>query len=126
MSALESGVASVAVASGTAAISMTMMALASSGDNFVSASTVQGGTLHLFSKLGAQFGLQCHLVATNNAEDYAALIDEKTKFIFVESISNPKGEVPDISALAAVASLHGVPLIVSQEPSLPLNTASWM
>ncbi|KAK2873486.1 hypothetical protein FQN49_002323 [Arthroderma sp. PD_2] len=111
MAALEGGVAACATASGTAAISMTLMALAKVGDNIVSASTVHGGTYHQFKVLAHQLGIECRFVSTNDPEDYRAKLDSKTKFIFVESISNPKYSVPDFEALADIAHSHGIPLI---------------
>ncbi|KAJ5668552.1 uncharacterized protein N7477_007122 [Penicillium maclennaniae] len=96
MAALEGGVAACAVASGTAAVSMTLMALAGVGDNIV---------------LAPQLGIECRFVPSNDPEDFRALIDEKIKFLFVESISNPKYTVPDFEALAEIAHANGIPLI---------------
>jgi O-acetylhomoserine/O-acetylserine sulfhydrylase len=112
MAALEGGVAACATASGTAAVSMTLMALAGVGDNIVASSTVHGGTYHQFKVLAPQLGIECRFVASNEPEDFRALLDDKTKFIFVESISNPKYTVPDFEALADIAHSHGIPLIV--------------
>ncbi|KAJ5128764.1 LolC-2 [Penicillium atrosanguineum] len=111
MAALEGGVAACAVVSGTAAVSMTLMALAGVGDNVVAVSTVHGGTYHQFKVLAPQLGIGCRFVPSNDPEDFRALIDEKTKFIFVESISNPKYTVPHFEALAEIAHTHGIPLI---------------
>ncbi|KAM5465228.1 Homocysteine/cysteine synthase [Microsporum audouinii] len=111
MAALEGGVAACATASGTAAVSMTLMALAKVGDNIVASSTVHGGTYHQFKSLAPQLGIECRFVSSNEPEDFRALLDSQTKFIFVESISNPKYTVPDFEALAEIAHSHGIPLI---------------
>ncbi|KAG2002785.1 hypothetical protein GB937_009551, partial [Aspergillus fischeri] len=100
-----------ATASGTAAVSMTLMALAGVGDNIVASSTVHGGTYHQFKVLAPQLGIECRFVASNEPEDFRALLEGKTKFIFVESISNPKYTVPDFETLADITHSHGVPLI---------------
>jgi O-acetylhomoserine/O-acetylserine sulfhydrylase len=109
---MEGGVAAVAVASGTAAVTMTLMALAAVGDNIVSASSVHGGTYHLFKALGPQIGIECRFISDTNPASFEAKIDSKTKFIFVETVSNPKYDVPDISPLAKIAHDHGIPFIV--------------
>ncbi|OQE17852.1 hypothetical protein PENSTE_c019G00754 [Penicillium steckii] len=111
MAALEGGVAACAVASGTAAVSMTLMALAGVGDNIVATSTVHGGTYHQFKVLAPQLGIECRFVTSNDPEDFRSLVDENTKFLFVESISNPKYTVPDFEALAEIAHANGIPLI---------------
>ncbi|CAP79557.1 O-acetylhomoserine [Penicillium chrysogenum] len=112
MAALEGGVAACAVASGSAAVSMTLMALAGIGDNIVASFHVHGGTLHQFKVLAPQLGIESRFVTSNDPEDFRSKIDEKTKFIFVESISNPKYVVPDLEALAKIAHSKGIPLIV--------------
>lgn len=91
---------------------MTLMALAGVGDNIVSASTVHGGTYHQFKVMARQLGIECRFVSSNDPEDFRPLVDDKTKFIFVESISNPKYDVPDFEALAEIAHGSGIPLIV--------------
>ncbi|PKX88986.1 uncharacterized protein P174DRAFT_471495, partial [Aspergillus novofumigatus IBT 16806] len=77
----------------------------------VASSTVHGGTYHQFKVLAPQLGIACRFVASNEPEDFRALLDDKTTFIFVESISNPKYTVPDFEALADIAHSHGIPLI---------------
>ncbi|KAK1139476.1 Homocysteine/cysteine synthase [Aspergillus melleus] len=111
MAALEGGVAACATASGTAAVSMTLMALAGLGDNIVASSTVHGGTFHQFKVLAPQLGIECRFVSSNDPEDFRAQIDSRTKFLFVESISNPKYEVPDFETLAEIAHSNGIVLI---------------
>lgn len=110
---LEGGVAACAVASGSAAVAMTVMALASAGDNFVSSFHVHAGTLHQFSTLAKQMGIECRFVRSRDHADFAAMIDEKTKFVWVETISNPGNVILDLEALSFACHSKGVPLVVS-------------
>ena len=118
MAALEGGVAACAVASGSAAVAMTMLALAGAGDNFVSSFHVHAGTFHQFGSLAKQMGIECRFIKTRSSEDFAAAIDERTKFVWVESISNPGNVIVDHELLSEVCHAKGVPLIVS--PKQPL------
>ncbi|KAL7929706.1 hypothetical protein V8C35DRAFT_314595 [Trichoderma chlorosporum] len=111
MAALEKGVAACAVASGSAAVAITMMALASAGDNFVSSFHVHAGTYHQFGSLAKQMGIECRFVKSRDPADFAAAIDEKTKFLWVETISNPGNVILDFEALSAVCRTEGIPLI---------------
>ncbi|KAF8623268.1 hypothetical protein AX17_007475 [Amanita inopinata Kibby_2008] len=112
MAALEGGVAAVATSSGQAAQFMAISALAGTGDNIVSSSHLYGGTYNQFKVTFKHFGIGVKFVTSNAPEDFVAAIDEKTKAIFVESISNPKYSVIDLPALAKVAHDNGIPLIV--------------
>ncbi|GKZ27570.1 sulfhydrylase-like protein lolC1 [Aspergillus brasiliensis] len=111
MAALEGGMAACATASGTAAVSMTLMALAGVGDNIVASSTVHGGTYHQFKVLAPQLGIECRFVDSNDPDEFRRRVDARTKFLFVESISNPRYTVPDFAALATVAHANGIPLV---------------
>ncbi|KAI0845503.1 Cys/Met metabolism PLP-dependent enzyme-domain-containing protein [Daldinia vernicosa] len=108
---LEGGVAACAVASGSAAVAMTILALAGAGDNFVSSFHVHAGTFHQFSTLATQMGIECRFVKSRDPVDFAAAIDDKTKFVWVESISNPGNVILDFEALSLVCHAKGVPLI---------------
>jgi O-acetylhomoserine/O-acetylserine sulfhydrylase len=112
MAALEGGVAARATASGTTAVSMSLTALAGVGDNIVVSSTVHWCTYHQLKVLAPQLGIECRFVSSNDPVDFRALVDSRTKFLFVESISNPNYTVPDFEALAEIAHSNGVPLIV--------------
>jgi O-acetylhomoserine/O-acetylserine sulfhydrylase len=112
MAALEGGVAAVAASSGQAAQFMAIAALAHQGDNIVSSSNLYGGTYNQLKVLLPRLGITAKFVTSGNPEDFAAAIDENTKAIYIESITNPAYEVLDIAALAKVAHDAGVPLVV--------------
>ncbi|GFF56748.1 hypothetical protein IFM58399_10390 [Aspergillus lentulus] len=95
----------------TVSVFQNRMAALEGRDNIVASSTVHGGTYHQFKVLAPQLGIECRFVASNEPEDFRALLDDKTKFIFVESISNPRYTVPDFEALADITHSHGIPLI---------------
>lgn len=116
MAALEGGVAACAVSSGSAAVAMTIMALAGAGDNFVSSIHVHGGSSHQFSGLAKQMGIECRFVKSRGPNDFAAAINDKTKFVWVETISNPSNMILDFEALSLVCHAKGVPLIVGVNP----------
>ena len=119
VAALEGGIAAVAVASGMAAITYAIQAIAEAGDNIVSASTLYGGTYNLFAHTFPQQGLEVRFADPRDPASFAKLIDERTKAVFCESIGNPLGNVTDIKALADVAHAHGVPLIVDNTVASP-------
>ncbi|KAJ7036569.1 Cys/Met metabolism PLP-dependent enzyme-domain-containing protein [Mycena alexandri] len=112
MAALEGGMAAVAVASGQAATALTITSLAATGDNIVSSSRLYGGTYNQFKVTFKRYGIDTKFIATTDPADYAAAIDEKTKAIFVETISNSDTVLADIAALAKVAHDAGIPLVV--------------
>ncbi|MRW87218.1 aminotransferase class I/II-fold pyridoxal phosphate-dependent enzyme [Pseudoduganella sp. FT26W] len=119
VAALEGGVAALALASGQAAVTYAIQTIAEAGDNIVSASTLYGGTYNLFAHTLPQFGISTRFADPRDPGSFAALIDERTKAVFIESIGNPLGNVTDIAALAAVAHAHGVPLIVDNTVATP-------
>ncbi|KAI9788591.1 MAG: Homocysteine synthase [Piccolia ochrophora] len=112
IAALEGGVAAVATSSGQAAQFMTLIALAHTGDNIVSTSNLYGGTYNQFKVLLPRLGITTKFVVGDKAEDFANAIDEKTKAVFIETIGNPRYNVPDFEAIAKVAHDAGVPLVV--------------
>ncbi|KAG6823839.1 hypothetical protein H0H92_008923, partial [Tricholoma furcatifolium] len=105
VAALEGGVAAVATASGQSAQMLSLLALAESGDNIVSASTLYGGTYNQFKVTFKKFGLHVKFVNSRDPKDYAEYIDEKTKAIFVETISNSNFTLADIAGLATVCEV---------------------
>ncbi|MCE1249524.1 MAG: aminotransferase class I/II-fold pyridoxal phosphate-dependent enzyme [Comamonadaceae bacterium] len=119
VAALEGGIGAVAVASGMAAITYAIQAIAEAGDNIVSASTLYGGTYNLFAHTFPQQGLTVRFADPRDPASFAPLIDARTKAIFCESIGNPLGNVTDIRALADIAHAHGVPLIVDNTVATP-------
>ena len=119
VAALEGGIAALAVASGQAAITYAIQTIAESGDNIVSASTLYGGTYNLFAHTLPQYGIETRFADGRDPQSFAALIDEKTKAVYIESIGNPLGNVTDIAAIAAVAHAAGVQLIVDNTVPSP-------
>ncbi|MEN9898326.1 MAG: O-acetylhomoserine sulfhydrylase [Pseudomonadota bacterium] len=116
---LEGGIAGLALASGMAAITYAIMTIAEAGDNIVSASTLYGGTYNLFAHTLPQYGIATRFADYRTPEAFEALIDEKTKAIFCESIGNPLGNITDFEKLAEIAHRHGVPLIVDNTVPSP-------
>lgn len=112
IAALEGGMAAVAAASGQAAQTMTILALAHAGDNIISTSNLYGGTYNQFKVMFPRLGIETKFVTTEKAEDFEKAIDDKTKAIYVETIGNPRYNVPDFEAIAKVAHAHGIPLVV--------------
>jgi len=119
VAALEGGITALALASGMAAITAAIQTLAEAGDNIVSASTLYGGTYNLFAHTFPQQGIEVRFADPRDPASFGALIDDKTKAVFIESIGNPLGNVTDIRALADVAHRHGVPLIVDNTVPSP-------
>jgi O-acetylhomoserine/O-acetylserine sulfhydrylase len=112
IAALEGGVAAVATSSGQAAQFMTIAALAHAGDNIVSTSNLYGGTYNQFKVFFPRLGIQTKFVDGDKAEDIVKAIDDKTKAVYIESIGNPRYNIPDFEAIAKVAHDAGVPVIV--------------
>jgi O-acetylhomoserine (thiol)-lyase len=116
---LEGGLASLAVASGMAAISYSIQTIAESGDNIVSASTLYGGTYNLFAHTFPQLGIEVRFADYRQPDAFEPLIDARTKAIFCESIGNPLGNITDFARLAEIAHRHGIPLIVDNTVPSP-------
>ncbi len=112
VAALYGGSGALATSSGMSAILLTVTALAKAGENIVSSPYVYGGTHNQFRISMRNLGIDCRLAASDRAEDLAALVDENTRAIFVESMSNPGCSVPDLEAVAALAKEHNIPLVV--------------
>ncbi|KAJ5105114.1 hypothetical protein NUU61_002461 [Penicillium alfredii] len=112
IAALEGGVAAVAASSGQAAQFMAISALAHAGDNIVSTSNLYGGTYNQFKVLLPRLGITTKFIQGEKPEDVAAAIDDRTKAVYVETIGNPRYNVPDFEAIAKVAHEKGVPLVV--------------
>ncbi|HUH87586.1 MAG TPA: bifunctional O-acetylhomoserine aminocarboxypropyltransferase/cysteine synthase [Pusillimonas sp.] len=119
VAALEGGVGALAVASGMAAITYAIQAIAQVGDNIVSISKLYGGTYNLFAHTFPRQGITVKFAPHNDIAALEALIDENTKAVFCETIGNPAGNVVDIEALAKAAHRHGVPLIVDNTVASP-------
>ncbi|PWB31038.1 bifunctional O-acetylhomoserine aminocarboxypropyltransferase/cysteine synthase [Pseudomonas sp. SDI] len=120
MAALEGGVGALAVASGMAAITYAIQTVAEAGDNIVSVAKLYGGTYNLLAHTLPRFGIQTRFAAHDDIAALEALIDERTKAVFCESIGNPAGNIVDLQALADAAHRHGVPLIVDNTVATPI------
>jgi O-acetylhomoserine (thiol)-lyase len=112
VAALEGGVAAVATSSGQAAQFLAIATIAQAGDNIVSTSYLYGGTYNQFKVSLPRLGINVKFVSEDRVEAFEAQIDENTKGIYVESIGNPRNNVPDFEGLAALARKHQIPLIV--------------
>lgn len=112
IAALEGGIGALAVASGHAAQFVAISTIAEAGDNILATSYLYGGTYNQFKVTFPKFGIKVKLVDSNDVKDFEPLIDEKTKAIYIETIGNPKLNVPDIEAFAKLAHKNNIPLIV--------------
>jgi O-acetylhomoserine/O-acetylserine sulfhydrylase len=112
MAALEGGVAALAAASGQAAQFMALNTLCHAGDNIVSTTNLYGGTYNQFKVFLPRLGISTKFVDGDKPEDIAAAIDDKTKAVYLESIGNPRYNVPDLEAIAKAAHEKGVPVVV--------------
>jgi len=112
IAALEGGVAALATSSGQASQFLALTTLAEAGDNIVSTSYLYGGTYNQFKVSFARLGIEVRFVDGDNAADFEKKIDERTKALYVETIGNPRFNIPDFDAISAVAKRHGVPFVV--------------
>jgi O-acetylhomoserine (thiol)-lyase len=116
---LEGGAASVAVSSGTSAIFYTIITLAQSGDEIVSANNLYGGTYTQFDAILPKFGIKVKFVDPTNPRNFEAAITDKTKALYIETIGNPVLDFTDVKAVADIAHAHGIPLIVDATFTTP-------
>ncbi len=112
VAALEGGLAAVATASGQAAQFLALQTLAGAGDNIVSTSFLYGGTYNQFKVSFPRLGIQVRFAEGDDADSIESLIDDRTKAIYVETLGNPRFNIPDFERLGAIAERHGVPLVV--------------
>ncbi len=112
VAALEGGVGAVGLASGQAAETLAILNIASAGDNVVSSASLYGGTYNLFAYTLPKLGIATRFVDGSDPAGFEREIDERTRALYVETIGNPRLDVPDLEAIAAVAHAHGIPLIV--------------
>ncbi|WP_192889917.1 O-acetylhomoserine aminocarboxypropyltransferase/cysteine synthase family protein [Vibrio bathopelagicus] len=120
MAALEGGVAGLVVSAGSAAINYAIQTLAQIGDNIVSTPQLYGGTYTLFAHMLPNQGIEVRFAKDDKPESLAALIDEKTKAVYCESIGNPAGNIIDLERVAALAHAQGVPVIVDNTVATPV------
>ncbi|WAJ70127.1 O-acetylhomoserine aminocarboxypropyltransferase/cysteine synthase family protein [Catenovulum adriaticum] len=119
VTAMEGGIAGLALASGMAAITYAIQCITEVGTNIVSTSQLYGGTYNLFAHTLPRQGVDVRMVSADDIDAFDAAIDENTRAVFCESIGNPAGNVVDIKKLAEIAHKHGVPLIVDNTVATP-------
>jgi O-acetylhomoserine (thiol)-lyase len=119
IAALEGGVAALAVASGSAAITYSILNIAQAGDEIVAANTLYGGTHSIFKNTLPKLGINTHLVNPDDPNNFAEKINDKTKAVYIETIGNPLINIVDIEAIAKVAHDNGLPLIIDNTFATP-------
>lgn len=119
IAALEGGVAALAVASGAAAVTYTILNLAQNGENIVSAKNIYGGSFNLFEHTLPQYGIDTNFVDIFNEEQVESAINEKTKALYIETLGNPNSDVVDIESVAKIAHKHKIPLVVDNTFATP-------
>lgn len=119
IAALEGGVAALAVASGAAAVTYTILNLAQNGDNIVSAKNIYGGSFNLFEHTLPQYGIDTNFVDIFNEEQVESAINEKTKALYIETLGNPNSDVVDIESVAKIAHKHKIPLVADNTFATP-------
>ena len=119
IAALEGGVAALAVASGAAAITYTIEALAQQGDHIVAQKTIYGGSYNLLAHTLPQYGVTATFVDAHNLEEVEAAIQPNTKAVYLETLGNPNSDIPDIDAIADIAHKHRLPLVIDNTFGTP-------
>ena len=119
IAALEGGVAALATASGAAAISYTIQALAQAGDHIVAQKTIYGGSYNLLAHTLPQFGVETTFVDAHNLAELEGAIKDNTKAVYIETLGNPNSDIPDIEEIAKIAHKHGLPLVIDNTFGTP-------
>ena len=119
IAALEGGVAALAVASGAAAITYTIQALAQAGDHIVAQKTIYGGSYNLLAHTLVQFGVSTTFVDAHNLDELEGAIKDNTKAVYLETLGNPNSDIPDIDAISEIAHKHGLPVVVDNTFGTP-------
>ena len=119
VAALEGGVAALALASGAAAITYTIEALAQAGDHIVAQKTIYGGSYNLLAHTLPQFGVEATFVDIHDLAEVTSAIKPNTKAIFIETLGNPNSDIPDIDAISEIAHAHGIPVVIDNTFGTP-------
>ncbi|MCR5151031.1 MAG: O-acetylhomoserine aminocarboxypropyltransferase/cysteine synthase [Clostridiales bacterium] len=119
LAALEGGSAALAVASGAAAISYTIQALAANGGHIVAQKTIYGGTFNLLAHTLPQYGIETTFVDAHNLSGVEEAIGENTRAVFLETLGNPNSDIPDIDAISEIAHKHGIPVVIDNTFGTP-------
>ena len=119
IAALEGGVAGLALASGAAAVTYTIQALAQKGEHIVAQKTIYGGSYNLLAHTLPLYGIETSFVDAHNTAEVEAAIQPNTKAVYIETLGNPNSDIPDIDAIAAIAHKHGLPLVIDNTFGTP-------
>jgi O-acetylhomoserine (thiol)-lyase len=119
VAALEGGIAGLALSAGSAAINYAILTIAEAGSNIVSVPLLYGGTYTLFCHMLPKLGIEVRFAEDDHPDNLEKLIDEKTAVVYIETIGNPAGNIPDIEAIATMAHNHGVPVIADNTVATP-------
>ena len=119
VAALEGGVAALALASGAAAVTYSILALAQAGDHIVSQKTIYGGSYNLFAHTLEPYGIQTTFVDAHDLSEVRAAIRPNTKAVYLETLGNPNSDIPDIDAIAAIAHEHNIPVVIDNTFGTP-------
>ena len=119
LAALEGGTAALAVASGAAAISYTIQALAAGGGHIVAQKTIYGGSFNLLGHTLPQYGIETTFVNAHDLAELEGAITDKTRAVYLETLGNPNSDIPDIDAIAQIAHKHGLPLVIDNTFGTP-------
>ena len=119
IAALEGGVAGLAVASGAAAITYAITALAFAGQNIVAQETIYGGSYNLFKHTLPNYGIETRFVKTRDLDSVEAAIDENTRAVFIETLTNPNADIPDIEKIVEIAHNHKIPVVIDNTFGTP-------
>lgn len=120
MAALEGGAAALAFASGQSAITAAILTIAHAGQNIISATSLYGGTWTLFTQTFRQLGIEVRFFNPDHPEEINKLVDDKTRLVYLESIGNPRNDVPDFDAISAIAHAHGLPVLMDNTVLTPV------
>ena len=119
IAALEGGVGALALASGAAAVTYTIQALAKQGENIVAQKTIYGGSYNLLAHTLPDYGIETTFVDIHDLDEVRAAINDKTKAIYIETLGNPNSDIPDIDAVSEIAHSHGIPVVVDNTFGTP-------
>src|SRR5271157_3988657 len=119
LAALDGGAAALAFASGQAAITAAILTITHSGQNFLSATSLYGGTWTLFTQTLKKLGIEVRFFDPDHPEQISKLADENTRLVYLESVGNPKNDVPDFRKIADIAHAHGLPVIIDNTVLTP-------
>jgi O-acetylhomoserine (thiol)-lyase len=120
LAALDGGIGGLAFASGQAAITAAILTLTHSGQNFISSTSLYGGTWTLFTQTFKKLGIQVRFFDPDHPEQIAGLVDDNTRLVYLESIGNPKNDVPDFQKISEISHRHGIPVVVDNTVLTPV------